>query len=239
MVEHKGAGHRKRLRERFLNGGFDGFAEHEIVELLLTLGTPRKDCKDQAKAALKKFKTLRGVLEASAAELTDIPGIGLHSLFGIKLAKASAELYTKKQLEKLPITGPISNSSQLLNYLFTSMRDKYREQFKVIYLDAKNRVLGAETLFEGTLTATSVYPREVVMATLSQRAAAVIFAHNHPSGDPQPSNEDIMITRRLIQACRSINVTVHEHLIIGDDRHYSFAETGQLAEMTTGFNVEL
>lgn len=228
--EHKGAGHRKRLRERFLRGGLAAFQDYEIIELLLTLGTPRRDCKDQAKEALKRFKSLRGVLEAPSKELQAIDGIGAHSLFGIKLAKAVAELYTEKQLKPLARSQPISSSTELFNYLYTSMRDKFREQFKVVYLDAKNRILSTETLFEGTLTATSVYPREVIRSALQQNAAAVIFVHNHPSGDPRPSNEDIAITRRLVNACRSIDVTVHEHLIIGDDKYYSFADSGHMAE---------
>jgi DNA repair protein RadC len=108
------------------------------------------------------------------------------------------------------------------------MRDKHRECFKVVYLDAKNRVLEMETLFRGTLTASSVYPREVVRAALDHHAAALIFAHNHPSGDPQPSKEDIAITRQLVFACRVMGMTVHEHVVIGQDTYFSFADQGYL-----------
>jgi DNA repair protein RadC len=175
---NKGEGHRERLREKFLHSGLSGFHDYEVIELLLTLATPRKDCKDAAKSVLKRFKTLQGVLEASAKELCEVDGIGPKNLFGVKLITAVADRYLEKRLlEK----DNVSNSKELFDYLYYSMRDKNRECFKVIYLDAKNRVIETETLFKGTLTASSVYPREVVAAAMNHHAAALIFAHNHPS----------------------------------------------------------
>lgn len=225
---HKGEGHRKRLREKFLAGGLNGFADYEIIELLLTLGTPRKDCKDAAKTALKKFKTLRGVMDASVAQLCEIEGIGPVNAFGVRLVPAVAEYYLK---QKVVAKDALNNSKALFDYLYQSMSARDRERFKVLFLDAKNRVLAADVLFTGTLTASSVYPREVVRAALDHHAAAVIFAHNHPSGDPAPSPEDIAVTRRLLFACMTMEVTVHEHLIIGDGRYYSFADQGHIARM--------
>lgn len=225
---HKGEGHRKRLRERFLFSGLSGFHDYEVIELLLTISTPRKDCKETAKAALKRFKTLQGVLEASPNKLCEIKGIGPKNLFGIKLIKAVAGRYLEKKLVK---KEPVNNSKELFDYLYLNMRDKNRECFKVIYLDAKNRVITSETLFEGTLTASSVYPREVVSAALDHHAAALILAHNHPSGDPEPSAEDVSITRQLIFACRVMGITIHEHLVIGDNRYFSFADQGYIARM--------
>ena len=196
---HKGDGHRKRLREKFLNSGLSGFHDYEVIELLLTLGTPRKDCKNAAKSALKRFKTLQGVIEASVRELCQVDGIGPKNLFGVKLIKEVADRYLEKRLiEK----DNVSNSKELFDYLYYSMRDISRECFKVIYLDAKNKVIETETLFKGTLTASSVYPREVVAAAMNHHSAALIFAHNHPSGDPKPSKEDISLTRQLLFACR-------------------------------------
>jgi len=233
---NKSEGHRKRLREKFLNSlTLDGFHDYEVIELLLTLGTPRKDCKDTAKAALEKFKTLQGVFEASPHELQEIKGIGPMNLFGIKFIKAVSERYLEKKLIK---KDPVSNSKELFDYLYHSMRDKNRECFKALFLDAKNRVIATETLFEGTLTASSVYPREVVAAALSHHAAALIFAHNHPSGEPQPSPEDIAITRQLVFACRVIGITVHEHLVIGDNTYFSFADQGYIARMNREFERE-
>jgi len=229
---HKGEGHRERLREKFLNSGLSGFHDYEVIELLLTLGTPRKDCKDAAKSALKRFKTFQGVIEAPAKELCEVDGIGPKNHFGIKLIKAVADRYLEKRLLG---KDNVSNSKELFDYLYHSMRDKNRECFKVVYLDAKNRVIETETLFKGTLTASSVYPREVVAAAMSQNAAALIFAHNHPSGDPNPSREDISLTRQLLFACRVMGIAVHEHLVVGDNSYFSFADQGYIARMNREF----
>ena len=225
---HKGEGHRRRLRERFLAAGLEGFQDYEVVELLLTLATPRKDCKEAAKAALARFRTLPGVMSASTAELCRIPGIGPVNSFGIQLVREVAERTLRSKL-----TGQtaLSNSKELFDYLCASLRDKTREAFQAIFLDAKNRVLAARTLFTGTLTASAVYPREVAVAALENQAAAVIFAHNHPSGDPAPSADDIALTRQLVFACRVLGITVHEHIIVGQNRYYSFADHGRIAQM--------
>ncbi len=223
--EHKGTGHRKRLRDKFLKSGLSGFHDYEVIELLLTLGTPRKDCKQAAKDLLKRFKTLQGVFAASPRELNEVKGIGPKNQLGLRLIKAVSERYLNATVLH---RDPINNSKKLVAYLTANMRDKHRECFKVVYLDAKNRVLDTETLFRGTLTASSVYPREVVRAALDHHAAALIFAHNHPSGDPQPSQEDMAITRQLVFACRVMGMTVHEHVIIGQDKYFSFADQGYL-----------
>jgi DNA repair protein RadC len=225
---HSGAGHRQRLRERFLAGGLEGFHDHELIELLLTLATPRRDCKAAAKLALERFGSLQAVFEADPEELVQVPGIGTRNLLGLRLVRALAERYLAKRLVH---KQPVRNSRELFDFLYCRLRDKHRECFEVIYLDARNRVLANETLFTGTLTASSVYPREVVQAALQRRAAALIFAHNHPSGDPQPSEADVAITRQLVFACRVMGIAVHEHLVIGDNRYYSFADSGQIACM--------
>lgn len=225
---HKGAGHRQRLRDRFLKSGLDGFHDYEVVELLLTLGTPRKDCKAAAKAALNRFKSLQGVLDAAPADLCQLPGIGPINLFGLKLVPAVSRRYLQQRLEG---KTPLTNSRELFDYLNHTIRDKKRECFVAIYLDAKNRVITDEILFTGTVTASAVYPREVVAAALAHTAAAVIFAHNHPSGDPAPSPDDMAITRKLVQACRLMGITVHEHLIIGSEGYFSFADHGHMARI--------
>lgn len=221
-------GHRKRLREKFLASGLSGFHDYEVIELLLTLGTPRKDCKPAAKAVLKRFESLQGVFEASTEELCRVDGIGPKNVFGIKLIKAVTHRYLEK---KLLGKETIHNSKDLLNYLNTCIRDRNQESFVMILLDAKNRVVATRILFEGTLTASVVYPREVVKTALAHHAAAVIFAHNHPSGNTKPSREDISITRQLVFACMVIGIQVHEHLIIGGNAHYSFADKGGLSQM--------
>ena len=230
--EHKGAGHRQRLRERFLTSGLDGFHDYEVIELLLTLATPRKDCKTAAKAILKRFKTLQGAFEAEPRELRKIAGIGPKNLFGIKLIKAVADRYLEK---KLIHKDAINDSKALFDYLYHHIGDKRRELFKVIFLNSKNQVIAADTLSEGTLTASSVYPREVIQAALGHDAAALIFAHNHPSGDPKPSTEDIAITRQLVFACKVMSMVVHEHIIMGGNHYFSFADQGYIERMNREF----
>ena len=150
---YKGDGHRKRLREKFFASGLSGFHDYEVIELLLSLSTPRKDCKDTAKLALKKFKTLQGVIDASSEELCEIKGIGGVNFFGIKLIKAVAERYLEKKLiEKYTI----NNSKTLFDYLYHTLGGKKKEFFQVIFLDVKNRVIETENLFSGTLTSSAV-----------------------------------------------------------------------------------
>jgi DNA repair protein RadC len=231
---HKGTGHRGRLRERFLAAGLEGFHDYEVVELLLTLATPRKDCKAAAKAAMARFGNLPAVLEASAARLCRVPGIGSKNLLGIHLVRAVADRYLKARLDEGEV---LNNSGELFDYLYSSMRDKSRESFQAVFLDAKNRVIEVRTLFTGTLTASAVYPREVVRAALDRHAAAVIFAHNHPSGDPEPSADDVALTRQLVYACKMMGITVHEHIVIGRNRYYSFADRGRIAAMHRDFET--
>ena len=227
-------GHRQRLRQRFISSGLDGFHDYEVIELLLTLATPRKDCKQAAKAALSAFKTLPAVLEAPIQELCEIEGIGSRNAMGIRLVKAVAERYFKKKLIHKDI---INNSKQLFDYLYHSLRDKTREYFKIIFLDAKNRVVTTEDHSRGTLTGSSVYPREVIHAALRHAAAALIFAHNHPSGDVNPSPEDVAITRQLVFAGKVMGIAVHEHIIIGGDDYFSFADQGYISRMGREFDA--
>ena len=191
-----------------------------------------KIAKMRLKTALKRFKTLQGVLEATSRELSKVNGIGPKNIFGIKLIKAVADRYLEK---KLIHKDAINDSKALFDYLYHSIGDKNREFFKVIFLNSKNQVIGARTISEGTLTASSVYPREVIQAALSHDAAALIFAHNHPSGDPKPSSEDVAVTRQLVFAGKVMGMVVHEHLIIGDNRYFSFADQGYIVRMNREF----
>ena len=223
------------MRDKFLESGLSGFHDYEIIELLLSLATPRKDCKAAAKKALEQFNSLQGVLEAAPEKLCEIKGIGPVNIFGIKLIKAVADRYLEK---KLITKNPIHNSKELIEFLNHTIRDKERECFKVIFLDAKNRIVSTDILFKGTLTSSSVYPREVVRIALNQQAAALIFAHNHPSGDPEPSPEDISITRRLLFACKVMGIIVHEHIIIGDNSYFSFADHGYITRMNKEYETQ-
>lgn len=225
-------GHRKRLREKFIKSGLTGFADYEVVELLLSLGTPRKDCKPLAKEAIKKFKTLRGVLSASMEELQQIKGIGPHSAFGIKLMQDVAREYLKEQIIDKPV---FQSSQEIFDYLYHSMRDLKKEVFKVIYLTSQNQIIDTSDLFGGTVNSAAVVPRQIVEQALAHNAAALIFAHNHPTGVCEPSKSDKDITRDLVFAAGTVQIKILDHLIIGNNRYYSFAGEGLISQYEMDF----
>jgi len=220
-------GHRWRLREKFLVGGLNGFLDYEIVELLLTLGTPRRDCKRQAKEAMDRFKVLRRVLEADEAELREIKGIGPHNVFGIRLVQEVSRRFLKEKMLSRPACH---SSKEVFDYLYHSLRDARTERFKVFFLDAKNYILEERTFFEGTVDSSAVYPREVIKAAVRFGASSLIFVHNHPSGDPEPSDSDREITKELIFATNIMQIKVLDHIIIGNNRYFSFADQGLIEE---------
>ena len=226
-------GHRRRLRDRFNQSGLSAFLDYEIVELLLTLGTPRSDCKPQAKEAIKKFKTLRGVLEAPPAELLKIKGIGPTHIFVIKFMQEIAREFLKEQvLDK----RYYRSSKEVFDYLYHSMRDLKKEVFKVMFLDSQNCVVEIEDLFEGTLNASAIYPREIIQGVVKHSAAALIFVHNHPAGNPQPSDNDKQITQDLVFAGNIMQIKILDHIIIGENRYFSFADAGFIQEYNSDFS---
>ncbi len=218
-------GHYSRLRQRFLSAGIDGFLDYEVVELLLKLADNRRDQKITAKLLLNTFKSLRGVLEASPEQLKKIKGIGDANIFGLKLVQSVARRYLKEQ-----IIGEefIQSSENVLDYLRHNLRDRGREVFLVVLLNGRNQVLDIVELFEGTLTTSAVYPREVIKLILEKDAAAVIFVHNHPSGNPNPSKDDQNLTLKLKAACSTIDVQLHDHLIIAGNDYTSMADKGMV-----------
>jgi DNA repair protein RadC len=225
-------GHRKRLRDKFLKSGLAAFHDYEIVELLLSLGTPRRDCKAPAKEAIKKFQTLRGVLEAPAEELQQIAGIGAASAFGIKLVQEVAREFLKARILEKPF---YRSSQEVFEYLYHAMRDLKKETFKVIYLNSQNQIIDTVDLSEGTVDGSSVAPREVIEGAIKSHATALIFVHNHPSGNPEPSPSDKSLTRELVYAGRIMRLRILDHIIIGDNRYYSFAAQGLIEEYETDF----
>ncbi len=232
---HKG--HRRRLREKFMKSGLAGFHDYEIVELLLTLGSPRKDCKQQAKEALQRFKTLRGVLSAPLEELQQIKGVGLHSAFGLKLVQEVAREFLKEKILDKPF---YKSSQEIFDYLYHSMRDFKKEVFKVIYLNAQNQIIETVDLSEGTVNGSSVSPREVIEGAIKYNAVSLIFVHNHPSGNPEPSLSDKDLTRELVYAGKVMRIKVLDHIIIGDNRYFSFAGDGLIEEYEMDFlNLKL
>ncbi len=229
---NKLAGHRKRLREKFISSGLKGFHDYEIIELLLSLGTPRRDCKLQAKEAIRKFKTLRGVMEAPIEELQQIEGIGPHSAFGIKLMQEVAREFLKEKI----IDKPVYKSAQeIFDYLYHSMRDLRKEVFKVIYLNSQNQIIETQDLFEGTVNASSISPREIIEGAIRHSAVSLIFVHNHPSGNPKPSKSDKELTKELVYAGSIMHIKILDHVIIGNNQYFSFAGEGLIEEYELDF----
>ncbi|MBN1152501.1 MAG: DNA repair protein RadC [Dehalococcoidia bacterium] len=222
------AGHRQRLRERFGKDGLSGFHDYEVVEYLLTLSRVQGDCKAIAKNAIRRFGCVRGVMDAAPTELQDVDGIGEVSACTIKFARALAEYYYCERA--LPENVPLSSSRAVVDYLKVKMGSRGRESFWTLYLDAQNRPKSQETLFEGTITSSVVYPREVFKRALELDAPNVIVAHNHPSGCVEPSEQDRQITRDLVLAASYMDVRILDHIIVGAHEHFSFADHGLMQE---------
>lgn len=208
--KYPSAGHRKRLRERFLQSGLDGFLDYEIVELLLTLGTPRKDCKSIAKAAIKEFGGLRGVLDASLSDLQEIKGIGPMNVFGIKIFQAIAARYSK---DKVSDRTKFNSPKAVAEYLQRHIGREKKEHFIMLYLDSRNTLI-VDRVSVGTLNSNLVHPREVFKSAIQANAAQIIVAHNHPSNDPEPSPEDVALTRRLGDAAKILGIELLDHVIV-------------------------
>jgi DNA repair protein RadC len=223
------AGHRQRLRDKFLKQGLSAFSDLEVLELLLSLGTPRQDCKDRAKKILKRFGSLPVVLEASVAELQEVPGIGPKNAFAVKLIHEVARKFLR---EKVQGKTYVKAAADVVKYLWHSLSHRKREVFVVVFLDAQHAIIEVEDLFEGTLTSSAVYPREVLRRSLDHHAAALVLAHNHPSGSNRPSKDDKALTLRLYTAAKLFDIEVLDHIIIGEaGSYYSFADEGVMEQI--------
>ncbi len=216
-------GHRQRLKERFLKSGLVGFQDYEIIELLLTLVIPYRDVKPQAKESIRRFKNLRGFLEAAPEELQQIKGIGPHSAFSIQVMQSVAREFLKqKSIEKEFCTS----SQEIYDYFYHSMRDLRKEVIKVIYLNSQNQIIEIKDLSQGTVDSSYVYPREVIEGALRCNAVSLVLVHNHPSGNPEPSTSDKELTRNLTYLGSMMQIKLLDHIIIGDNKFYSFAGDG-------------
>jgi len=216
-----GAGHRERLRTKFLEAGLDGFLDYEVVELLLTLGTPRKDCKQSAKEVIKIFGSLQGVLDASPEELQQVRGIGPSNIFGLKLFQTISERYQKgRVLKKKPLGSP----KTVAGYLKEKLGREKREYFVILSLDSRNNLIKISDVSVGILNANLVHPREVFIEAILAHAAQVILAHNHPSGDPEPSEDDLEITKKLVESGKILGIEVLDHIIISKNGFLSLKE---------------
>ena len=212
-------GHRERLRERFLSGGADAMPDYELLELLLFRSIPRQDTKPIAKALIAKFGTFGDVLAAPATRLKEVSGVGDKVIFELKLIQASALGMSRNTVLDKPA---LTSWTALIDYCTAAMAYDDREQFRILFLDRKNVLIADEVQQRGTVDHTPVYPREVVKRALELSASAIILVHNHPSGDPTPSQADITMTQQIVDVAEKLSITVHDHIIIGRKGHASF-----------------
>ena len=221
-------GHRRRLRERFLKSGLAGFAEHEVVEMILTMAIPLRDVKEPAKALLARFGNLRGVMDAPRSELQAVAGVGEVAATALHVIRAVATLYLQQASEDEPEV--LSDPRRLSDFWRMRIGALKHEVFAVAYLDSAGRLLrdGVETLQEGTIDRAAVYPRRVAAAALRREAAAIVLAHNHPNGLLQPSEHDKLITRAIVLAAETVGLRVVDHLIVAAQDTFSFRKEGLL-----------
>ena len=216
-------GHRDRLRARFAEKGADSLADYELLELYLFRSIPRRDVKPIAKELIAKFGSFAEVIAAPVDRLTEVKGISEKIALDLKILRAAATKLGQESVLGRPV---LSSWSALLDYCRSAMQFETTEQFRVLFLDLKNRFIADEVLGQGTVDRAPVYPREILKRALAHESTAIILTHNHPSRDPTPSQSDIDITKEIVQACKPIRVAVHDHLIIGRDNIVSFKSLG-------------
>lgn len=217
--------HRKRLRERFIRGGADAMPDYELLELVLFRAIPRRDVKPLARDLLERFTDFNGVISAPVDQLQIVKGVGQTVIQELKIVEAAAHRLAKSKVIGRPA---ISSWDALLEYCQTTMSHRQTEEFRVFYLDRKNILISDELLGQGTVDHVPVYPREIVKRALHLNASALILVHNHPSGDPTPSQQDIAMTKHIQAAADALGISVHDHLVIGKSREISFQSEGLL-----------
>ena len=219
------ADHRSRLRTRFMQGGATAVPDYELLELILFRSIPRRDVKPLARKLLEAFGDFNRVLSAPAERLAEIKGVGDAVITDLKIIEASAHRMARSKIMKMHV---ISSWAAILDYCHTTMAHRETEQFRVLFLDRKNTLIADEEQARGTVDHVPVYPREVAKRALELNASALILVHNHPSGDPTPSQADIDMTAQIQTACPALGLTLHDHLIIGKSRELSFREAGYI-----------
>jgi DNA repair protein RadC len=218
-------GHRGRMREKLLDRGPDALADYELLEMLLFFAMPKGDTKPLAKALINRFGSYARVLTAPQQELLATRGLGPHSVSAIKLVQASSLRLARAEVMEAPV---LNNWDRLVDYLTAALAREKIEQFRILFLDTRNRLIADEAQARGTVNHTPVYPREVVKRALELHATALILVHNHPSGDPTPSRDDLDMTRQVKEAAGVLSIVLHDHLIIGNGKWLSFRREGLL-----------
>ena len=218
-------GHRSRLRKRLIEAGGGALADYEVLECLLFAGQPRGDVKPLAKALIERFGSLGAVLAADAERLGATPGMGEAAIAALKASEEAARRLAREEVVERPV---LSSWDKVLGYCRTTLGRSEVEHFHLLFLDRKNRLIADETQQRGTVDHTPVYPREVVKRALDLGASALILVHNHPSGDPTPSQADIAMTEEIVEAGRTLGIVVHDHIVISREGHASFRSLGLL-----------
>ncbi len=213
------------MRARLLTAGPDSVADHELLEMVLFLALPRRDTKPIARALLARFGSFAGAVSAPLPELRSIEGIGDAGAAALKTIQAAALRLVRAEVLNRPV---LANWERLIGYLNAVLARERVEQFRILFLDNRNCLLADEAQARGTINHTPVYPREVVKRALELHATALILVHNHPSGDPAPSRDDIEMTRLVQQAAAALSITLHDHVIVGNGRWFSFRQEGML-----------
>jgi DNA repair protein RadC len=219
------ADHRKRLRARFMEGGAGAMPDYELLELVLFRAIPRQDVKPLARLLLDTFGDFNRVVTASPARLQMVKGVGEAVVLELKIIEAASQRLMRARVMNRPV---LSSWDALLDYCHTAMSHRETEQFRILFLDRKNVLIADEEQAKGTVDHVPVYPREVVKRALELNASALILVHNHPSGDPTPSDADISMTHQVQDAAQVLGITLHDHLIIGKSRELSFRSAGYL-----------
>ena len=217
------ADHRQRLRARFLSGGADAMPDYELLELVLFGAIPRRDVKPLTRDLLNKFNDFNGVITAAPERLLEVKGVGEAVICELKIVAATAQRLARSRVLQRPV---VSSWEALIDYCHTAMAHRDTEQFRVLFLDRKNTLIADEEQASGTVDHVPVYPREVVKRALELNASALILVHNHPSGDPTPSPEDISMTAQVERAAQALGITLHDHLIVGKSTELSFRAAG-------------
>ena len=218
-------GHRARLRLRLLTAGPDAIADHELLEMVLFLALPRRDTKPIARDLLGRFGSFAAAIAAPLADLRATEGLGEAGVAALKTVQAAALRLARAEVMGRPV---LSNWDALMDYLNAALARERVEQFRVLFLDNRNRLLADEGQARGTVNHTPVYPREVVKRALELHATALILVHNHPSGDPTPSRADVEMTQAIAEAAATLAIVLHDHLVIGNGRWLSFRREGLL-----------
>ena len=218
-----GSGHRARLRQRLIEGGPEALHDHELVEYLLGLAIPRRDTKPLAKKLIRDFGGFGRLLSADAAAIGRIGEVSEGAAAALKIAHAAALRLIKEEVKERPVLG---SWQALLDYLHADMAHEAIERVRVLFLNSKNVLIRDEPMWEGSVDESAVHIREIMRRALDCHATAIIIVHNHPSGDPAPSQQDIRLTRDLAEAGRHLKITLHDHIIIGANGHSSLRGMG-------------